>query len=256
MLIALTRAVPPSIVRCELTHLARSHMDVGLAAVQHARYEAALETLGCTIQRLPDEPELPDSVFVEDTAVVVDEVAVIARPGAESRRAETDSVAEALRHHRPLRAIEPPGTLDGGDVLRIGRRVYVGLSARTNADGATQLRDLLVPFGYAVHRVEARGCLHLKTAVTAVAGDLILLNPSWVDADVFEAPRLEVHPDEPFAANTLRVGETVLCSAAAPRTLERLESHGLSTQAVDVSELEKGEAGLTCCSVIVPVQRL
>ncbi len=135
MLIALTRSVPPSIDNCELTHLRREPINYGRAAEQHTGYEKGLVVLGCTIQRLPSLPDLPDSVFVEDTAVVLPELAIIARPGAESRRFEVTSVAEALRPHYPLTFIEPPGTLDGGDVLLIGSTIYVGDSTRTNAEG-------------------------------------------------------------------------------------------------------------------------
>jgi dimethylargininase len=253
-LLALTRAVPPSIVRCELTHIARVPIDVERASAQHGAYETALTRLGCTVRRLPDEPDLPDSVFVEDTAVVLDELAVVTRPGAASRRGETASVAAALRPYRPLECIRAPGTLDGGDVLRLGRSIYVGMSGRTNRDGARQLDELLAPHGYRVAGIEVRGCLHLKSAVTAVADDVILVNPRWVDADTFAASRrVEVHPDEPFAANVLRVGATLVTTASAPRTRERLESAGLIVESVDVSELAKAEAGVTCCSLIFDV---
>jgi dimethylargininase len=255
MLLALTRAVPPSIARCELTHLAREPIDVARAAAQHKAYEDALARLGCVVRHLPEAPELPDSVFVEDAAVVLDELAVIARPGAASRRAETASVAAALGEHRQLECIQAPGTLDGGDVLRIGQHVYVGLSGRTNADGARQLADLLAPHGYQVAGTEVRGCLHLKSAVTAVADDVILVNPRWVDADRFAASRrIDVHPEEPFAANALRIDDAVVTSASAPRTGERLESMGLRVESVDLSELAKAEAGVTCCSLILYVR--
>lgn len=256
MLLALTRAVPPSIANCELTHLARTPIDVERAAAQHAAYEAVLTRLGCTVVRLPDEPDQPDSVFVEDTAVVLDDLAVITRPGAESRRRETASVATALREHRRLACIQPPGTLDGGDVLQIGQRVYVGLSGRTNADGARQLAELLAPHGYRVTGIDVRGCLHLKSAVTAVADDAVLVNPQWVDVSHFHGlKRVDVHPDEPLAANVLRVDEILLCAAAAPRTRERLGAKGFAVESVDVSELAKAEAGVTCCSLILYVRR-
>lgn len=251
MLLAITRAIPPSLARCELTHLERRPIDVARAVEQHRQYESALEALGCRVRRLPAEPELPDSVFVEDAAVVVDECAVVTRPGAASRRAETASVAEALRPHRDLREIEAPGTLDGGDVLRLGRRIYVGIGGRTNEEGARQLGAFLAPFGYAVHPVAARGCLHLKTAATALGDDLLLINPAWVDGAVFGGARwVEVDPAEPFAANVLCVGNTVLAPAAAPRTRARLENHGFEVVSVDASELAKAEAGLTCCSLV------
>jgi dimethylargininase len=255
VLLALTRAVPPSIVRCELTHLARTPIDVGRAAAQHGACEDALARLGCTVVRLPDQPEQPDSVFVEDTAVVLDELAVIARPGAESRRAETASVAAAMGEYRQLACIQAPGTLDGGDVLRIGQRVYVGLSGRTNADGARQLTELLAPHGYGVSGIEVRGCLHLKSAVTAIADETVLVNPRWVDASHFRGFKaIDVHPDEPFAANALLIDETLLCAAAAPRTRERLGALGFAVESVDVSELAKAEAGVTCCSLIFYVR--
>ena len=251
MRIALTRAVPPSIVRCELTHLARAPIDLDRARDEHAAYEAALAALGCAVRRIAPAPELPDSVFVEDAALVLDEVAVLTRPGAASRRAEVASVAAALGEYRPLLRIEPPGTLDGGDVLRSGRRVWVGRTPRSNAAGCQQLRALLAPHGYDVRAVAVQGCLHLKTAVTEVADDTLLLNPEWVDRATFGAyALLEVDPGEPFAANVLRVGDAVLCAAAHPRTRERLSAAGVETHGVEVGELAKAEAGLTCCSLI------
>jgi dimethylargininase len=251
-LIALTRAVPPSLVRCELTHLAREPIDIARAAAQHMAYEASLARLGCAIRHLPDEPDLPDSVFVEDTAVVFDELAVIARPGAKSRRGETASVAEVLAEYRRVTCIQPPATLDGGDVLVVGRRVYVGLSGRTNRSAVRQLSELLAPHGYEVAGIELTGCLHLKSAVTAVSDEAIVTNPRWVDVDAFDGLEpIEVHPDEPFAANVVRVGEMLVAAAAAPRTRERLEAAGFHVESVDVSELAKAEAGVTCCSLIL-----
>lgn len=248
---ALTRAVPPSLARCELTHQARQPIDAALAATQHEAYERALDALGCTVQRLPEEPDLPDSVFVEDVAVVLDEVAVITRPGAASRRAEVASVAEALRPYRPLLSIEPPGTLEGGDVLRLGQVLYVGLSTRSNAAGIEQLQTHLRPFGYEVRAVPLRGCLHLKSAVTRVGERTLLLNPEWVDPGSFEGYEyVEVDPAEPAAANALLVGGEVVMPSAHPRTRRRLEDRGIVVRPVDVSELAKAEAGVTCCSLI------
>jgi len=252
MTIALTRAVPPSITRCELTHLAREPIDVQLAREQHRCYEEALAGLGCTIQQLPPEPDLPDSVFVEDTAVILPEIAIIARPGVASRRAEVFSVAVALQEHGPLTFIEPPGTLEGGDVLCLGTRILIGRSGRTNAEGIHQFRELVYGFDYAVQAVRVSGCLHLKSAATRVAERTVLLNPAWIDPALFAGfEQLEVHPEEPFAANALRCGEGVLCAAAYPRTRERLERRGLRVSAVEVGELAKAEGGLTCCSLLL-----
>ena len=253
MQIALVREVSPSIDRCELTHLAREPIEPARAAEEHRRYAAALERLGCELRWVAPEPVLPDAVFVEDTAVVVDEIAIVTRPGAPSRRPETASMAAALALYRPLAGIEPPGTMDGGDVLRIGHTIYVGRSARTNNAGIAQLARHLAPFGYVVRPVETRGCLHLKTAVTEVADDTLLANPAWVDRGAFAAHDvLAVDPAEPYAANALRVGDTVVHAAAWRRTRARLEARGIVVVPVEVAELAKAEAGVTCCSVIFP----
>jgi dimethylargininase len=250
--IALTREVSCAIVACELTHLARVPIDVDVARAEHAAYERALADAGCEVRRVAAADDLPDAVFVEDTAVVLDELAVLARPGAASRHAELPAVAEALGALRPLAAIAPPGTLDGGDVLRVGRRLYVGVGGRTNAAGAAQLRALVVPHGYTVREVAPRGCLHLKTAVTAVADDLLLVNPAWVDPSVFDGMRtLAVAPAEPFAANALRVGGTVLHGAHFPATRRRLVAAGIAVVPVPAAELAKAEGGVTCGCLLV-----
>jgi dimethylargininase len=255
-LLALTRAVPTSITRCELTHLAREPIDYARAVAEHAQYEAALTALGCRVERLPDAPDLPDSVFVEDAAVVVDEVAVIARPGAASRRPEVEAMTNALRPHRPLAFIEPPGTLDGGDVLVTPRKVFVGISGRTNEEGVGQLRSALAPHGYEVIAVPVIGCLHLKSAVTQPAEGLLVLNSAWVDAGVFSGfDLIEVDPSEPAAANVLQVGDRVICAEEHPKTRERLSVRGLVTQPIPAGELAKAEGGVTCCSVILSVTR-
>ncbi len=249
--IALVREVSPTLDRCELTHLGREPLDPGRARAQHHRYAHLLAELGCRTQWVPAAPELPDAVFIEDTAVVVDELAVISRPGAPSRRPETEAVAAALRGYRPVVTIQAPGTLDGGDVLRVGRTLYVGRSARTNAEGAAQLERHVAPCGYVVCPVEMRGCLHLKSAITEVAEGVLLCNPAWVDRHAFgELTLLEVDPTESFAANALRIGAVVLYPAGWPRTRERLEHRGIRTVPIDVSELAKAEGGVTCCSVI------
>jgi dimethylargininase len=249
---ALTRSVPVSIARCELTHVSREPIDHARACEQHAAYERALAGLGCRVERLPDLPDLPDSVFVEDTAVVLDEVAVIARPGAESRRREVPSVVTALRASRELVFVEPPGTLDGGDVLVLGRTLYVGVSRRTNIEATRQLQQVLGPRGYTVTPVPVRECLHLKSAVTLASPDTVLINAAWVDSTLFGGCRaIEVDPSEPMGANVLRLGEVTLCASAYPRTRARLEAEGVKTEALDVSEIAKAEGALTCCSLVL-----
>ncbi|MEW6335779.1 MAG: arginine deiminase family protein [Acidobacteriota bacterium] len=252
MRIAITRKVSPAIGRCELTHLERTGIDAARAAAQHEAYERCLERLGCRVVSLPAEPELPDSVFVEDAAVVVAELAVITRPGAASRRAETASVAAALAPYRPLATIQAPATLDGGDVLVLGRRVVVGRSSRSDPAGIEQLRALLVPHGFAVEGIPVRGCLHLKSAVTWAAPDTVLLNPEWVDRSVFAGLRcVEVAAGEAYAANGLLLGDALIYPRAFPRTAERLAEHGIRLERIDVSELAKAEGAVTCCSVVV-----
>jgi dimethylargininase len=250
--LALTRPVGPSIVDCELTHLARSPIDFERATEQHLAYERALAELGCEVRHVAPAPELPDAVFVEDAAVVLDELAVLTRPGAPSRRREVESVAAALAALRPLARIERPGTLDGGDVLRLGATLYVGRTARSNDSGIAQLAAAVASFGYEVRPVEVHGCLHLKTAVTELAPGLLLLRSEWVDAGPFAAfDRVEVHPEEPFGGNILRLGDRLLYAEAFPRTLERIRGRGLEVLTVDASELAKAEGGVTCCSLIL-----
>ena len=251
MTIALVREVSPTLASCELTHLDREPLDVDVARRQHHAYADLLTRLGCEVHWIPETPDLPDAVFVEDTAVVVNEVAVVTRPGAESRRPETETMAQALTRFRRVVAIAAPGTLDGGDVLRVGRTVYVGRSGRTNAEGVAQLDRHLAPYGYRVHPMEVDGCLHLKSAVTEVAEDTLLFNPAWVDAAALaDHSLIEIDPAEPYAANGLRIGASLIYPEAFPRTRRRLEQWGIGVAALDVSELAKAEGAVTCCSVI------
>ena len=250
--VAITRAVSPALVACELTHLERTPIDVERARAQHRMYEEALIEAGYLLERLDTSPQMPDSVFVEDTAVVFDELAIVTRPGAESRRQETPAVAEALAAYRPLQTIQAPATIDGGDVLAAGRTVVVGRSSRTNEAGVRQLRQILEPIGYTVVDTMVRGCLHLKSAVTALADDVVLANPDWIDRNVFgRFTIIDVDRAEPDAANALRLEDRVVVAKAYPRTAERIEQAGFKVCAIDASELAKAEGALTCCSLIV-----
>lgn len=250
--IAITRAVSRALEHCELSHLPRRPIDLALAQRQHAAYEQALRDAGCEVRQLAEQPDHPDSVFVEDTVIVLNEVAVITRPGAASRRGETASMATALDGLRELVHIEEPGTLDGGDVLWLDRMLYVGASARSNADGITQLARLVAPFGYRVEAVPLHNCLHLKSAVTRVTDEHVLLNPAWVDAACFPGfATVVVDRSEPHAANAVRIGDTVIYPASCPRTTDTLRKLGIDVRNVDMSETEKAEGGVTCCSVII-----
>ena len=250
-LIAITRGVSAAMADCELSFVARAAIDFALAQRQHAAYVSALQALGCEVVELPAQEAMPDSVFVEDVALVLDEVAVMTRPGAESRRLEGASIAGMLARFRPLLRMEAPATLDGGDVLRIGRQVYVGESARSNPEGRRQLQALLAPHGYTVQGVAMHDCLHLKSAVTAIADGQLLVNPRWVDTAAFAGFELiEVDPGEPHAANVLRVGDALVYPDCFPLTTARLRAIGLRVLTVDVSELQKAEGAVTCCSLV------
>jgi dimethylargininase len=251
MLTALTRAVSRSLAGCELTWQVREEIDIARAIEQHHGYEEALRGLGIRVISLAEEPDLPDAVFVEDPIVVVDEVAILTRMGAASRRPESASLERAIAPHRPVRRLCAPATLEGGDVMRIGRDVFVGLSSRTNEEGVDQLARELESFGYRVIAVEVRGCLHLKSACCSMGDGRILANREWVDATALAGYQLvDVAPEEPGAANILRVGDSVIMPDAFPRTAEVVAKHGLDIRAIDISELMKAEAAVTCSSVI------
>ena len=252
---AFTRAVSPAFAHCELTHLGRQPIDLDRAANQHRAYEQALARAGFTVERLPDLPFHADGVFVEDTAIILGQHAVITRPGAPSRRPEADSTAQALASRFEVQRMTR-GRLDGGDVLTIGEKIYVGQSRRTNCAGIVNLAGLAGRLGYEVIEVPHDQCLHLKTGATYAgrddAGrDVVLLNPDWIDPSVFEGVfLLPSHPAEAFGANALRAGERLIYPAAYPRTAQRLRALGFRVDEVDIGELEKAEAGLTCMSLI------
>ena len=251
-MIAVTREVSRSIIHCELTHLERKPIDIQRARAQHAEYEAALKQLGLAVLSLPEEPSLADSVFVEDTALVLDECAIILRPGADSRRSETESIARFLSPYRKLFNIQAPARVDGGDILRVGRQVYVGLSTRSDTNAMEQIQDFLQPYGYEVQAVKVTGCLHLKSAVTQVAEDMLVINPAWVDKKNFAGMKfIEIEPSEPYAANALWLGDTVLYPKAFPRTRKKLMDAGIKIVDVDADELAKAEGALTCCSLLL-----
>lgn len=247
---ALTRRIA-DLNGCELTYNQRQFIDTARAREQHRRYEELLLQLGLQVLSLPPEPDLPDSVFVEDTTLVLPEAAFILPMGAPSRRAERDSIATALAPFREIRQIQGPGTVDGGDVLRLGRVLYVGLSSRTNTAGAECLRRAVAPLGYTVHVVPVRNCLHLKSGCTEAGPGLLLANPDRVDVSLW--PDLEivmVPPQEPDGCNVLYLDGATVASTCFPRTLELLRSRGLDVHAIDNSEILKAEGALTCTSLL------
>ena len=243
-MIAITRGVARTIQQAQLTHVERQRIDYAAAASQHRAYIEALQSLGCEVITLPADDAHPDCVFIEDTAIVFDDVAVITRPGAETRRGETRVVADALELYRPLVHIEAPATIDGGDVLVLDDRIYVGLSTRTNEAAIGQLRwhtrreVIPVPLGEA---------LHLKTAITRVSRDTLLVNRNWIDPAPFAGWNL-IDAEEP---NALLVGEVVLYPSAYPETAQTLRERGIAVRMVDASELAKAEGGVTCCCLLL-----
>jgi len=247
MLTAITRAVSPALSRCELTFLERKPIDHAKAAGQHQDYEELLRRLGARVMSLPAEPDLPDSMFVEDPAIVLDELAVILPLGTDTRRREAASIERALAKFRPVERVFLPGMMEGGDVLRIGRKVFVGLSRRTNEEGIRQLSAILSRHAYEVIPVAVTGCLHLKSAVTFLGRNTLLANRNWFGTALFVGYDWL---DEPHAGNALAIGDTVIFPASFPKTRERIEARGFRVAPLDISELQKAESGLTCSSLI------
>jgi dimethylargininase len=251
MKIAITRQVSPAIHQCELTHIEREPIDYERACTQHKQYERALHSIGVEVISLQAEPDLPDSVFVEDVALVLDECAIMLNPGASSRRPEVAPVERALAPYRDIFRIQPPATVDGGDILTIGQTIYVGLSNRSTEDAIEQLGAILEPLSYQVRGVRVTGCLHLKSAVTQVSADTLLINPRWVSKADFPGMKfIEVNPSEPYAANAVLVGRTIIYPSSFPKTQAKLRAAGIRMIVVDADELAKAEGAVTCCSLI------
>ncbi|MFZ4690674.1 MAG: hypothetical protein ACOYLS_15680 [Polymorphobacter sp.] len=246
---AITR-LPGPLDRAELTHIDRVPVDMVRADAQHAAYRAALEAAGAQVSILPALPAYPDSCFVEDTAVILPEMVIRTRPGADSRRGEVAEIAAHLPVDRPHFIVTAPGTLDGGDVLVVGRDIYIGLTLRSNAAAVAQVADAVAALGYRVTGVPLARALHLKTAVSALADDLVVVNTGWIDPAVFGRRHIASAPDEPFAANSLTVGTTVFHAAGA-QTAARIAAAGFAVVVLDISEFAKAEAGLTCLSLII-----
>jgi dimethylargininase len=251
MLTAITRKVSSGLAQCELSFIERQPIDLEKARAQHHAYETLLSELGARVISLPEEPELSDSMFVEDPAVVLDELAVICSPGTESRRAEAPSIAATLEKYRTLAYVKLPGTLEGGDVLRLGKKLFVGSSARTNPEGIRRFAVIVEHYGYEVTAIPVSGCLHLKSAVTALDRNTLLANRRWFDwkrMDSFEW--IDVDASESHAGNALAIGDSVIFPTAFPRTRARIEASGLRVVPLDIGELQKAEAGLTCSSLL------
>jgi len=255
MLTAITREVSSSLPNCELTFIPRQPIDLVKARAQHHAYEELLRRLGAHVISLPEEPDLPDSMFVEDPAIVLDELAVICSLGTETRRKEAPSLAATLEKYRKLACVKLPGLLEGGDVLRVERKIFVGFTRRTNAEGIRQLTVIVSQFGYDLTAVPVSGCLHLKSAVTYLGRNTLLANRAWfLWARLAGFDWVDVDPAEPHAGNALAIGDTVVFPSSFPRTKERIEEKGFHVTPIEIGELQKAESGLTCSSLLFDAQ--
>jgi dimethylargininase len=251
MLTAITRKVSSGLAKCELSFIERKPIDMEKARAEHHEYEALLEKVGVHVISLPEEPDLADSMFVEDPAIVLDEVTVIFPLGTESRRKEAATIAAVLEKFRRLAYIKLPGTVEGGDVLRIGKNIFVGITARSNPEGIRQLAVILDHYGYQVTAVRVTGCLHLKSAVTELGRNTLLANRAWFDWKRMEGFEwVDVDLNEPHAGNALAIGESVIFPASYPKTRAIIEGRGFRVLPLDINELQKAESGLTCSSLL------
>jgi dimethylargininase len=249
-MIAITKVPSAAMNQCELTYVQREPINVETARSQHTAYCRQLESLGCDVVVLPADDKLADCAFVEDAAIVLDEIAIICQPHS-TRMAELPSITEELAKHRSLKCISPPGKIEGGDVLLVGKTILVGLSARTNDDGFSQLKKLTAGLGYQTIGVPVNGCLHLKTACTALDDKTLLVNLDWMDEGALgDFDLVSVPATEPFAANILRIGNSIILPDSVPVTTGLLNSKGYIATTLCISEIQKAEAGLTCLSLI------
>jgi dimethylargininase len=252
-MLAITHVPSPAMESGERTYLGRQPIDLRLAAAQHDNYCQLLARCGATVQTLEVNRHLPDCAFVEDTAVVLDEIAVLTTMGKSSRRKELPGIERELRKYRDVVSVELPATLEGGDVLQIGRTLLVGQSSRTNMEGIAQLESIIQHHGYRVVPVKVRGCLHLKTACCALPDGRLLVNSDWIDcAPLSEFECISVATDEPWGANCTCIGDHVIVAQCHLHTAQKLCELGFVVHQIDLSEFAKAEAGVTCLSLLIP----
>jgi dimethylargininase len=250
-MLALTHVPSPRMDLGQRTHIERVPIEAGIAERQHSDYCRMLGRLGVDVVTLDVNRDLPDSVFIEDTAIVLDEVAVLTTMGVAARRAELAGIEPVLQKYRTVQRVEGPATLEGGDVLQVGRTLLVGVSSRTNIDGVRALEALVCRYDYQVTPVAVHGCLHLKTACTALPDQCLLVNPAWLDTSALGRFELIPVPDsEPWAANTLSINRTVCAAAEHQRTTDLIRARGFEVETVSLSQFLKAEGGLTCLSLL------
>jgi dimethylargininase len=251
MLRAITHKVSSRISDCELTFVERTPIDYDRSQQQHDSYEAMLRRLGAAVKSLSENDQFPDACFVEDTAIVLDELAVMCSMGVPSRRGEISLLTRELSQYRDVKHISLPATIEGGDVLRIGRRIFVGESKRTNKAGIEALIEILQPLGYKITPVPTKLGLHFKSGCTAIDDETLFVNPDWIDTGLLKGfTLLTTPPQEPASANVLRVGHKVCLQKDFPRAVDLVRKVVENVETLDMSELRKAEAGLTCSSII------
>lgn len=247
---AIVRGVPDSYSRCERPPSLCDPIDVHLARKQHRAYCEALARLGLEVIDIPPDETFPDCCFVEDAAVIAGPTAIITRMGAASRRGEEVRVREVLETRMTVREVRPPATVDGGDVLVIGRNIYVGVGGRTNEAAVQEVAALVDP-GYRVLAMPFEGVLHLKSACTYVGGGYMLIRPGHFDPGVLgEYGFIEVTEEEAYAANCLSVNGSVLISSGYPQVKRAIQAKGFETLELEMSEFRKGQGSLTCLSKV------
>lgn len=249
--IAIVRDVPDSFQKCLTSFHTKVQIDVALAKHQHQQYCNTLSSLGLKLIRIEADDTLPDCCFTEDTAIVVDDFAVITIPGAPGRILETIEIEKILSPLKTIVHITNPGTIDGGDVLKIGKKIFIGNSARTNVEGISQVDTIVKPLGYEVIPVKIQDTLHLKSVCTYLGGGCILLAEGYLDDKIFsEYDKVVVPKEEEYCANCLVVKGNVLIPKGFPKTKGLIEMKGYRVVELDMSEIEKAEGALTCLSVI------
>jgi len=250
-MIAMTHVPSPNMEQCERTYVARTPIDYPRAVRQHEEYCRVLQACGAEVLILEVNRDMPDCAFVEDTAIVLDEVAVLASMGPVSRRSEPAGIELELREYREIHRIEMPAKLEGGDLLCVGRRLLVGLSSRTNRAGVNALEAVVRRYGYEILPVAVRECLHLKTACTALPDDSLLINPAWIDVGALRGFELVPVPDaEPWSANVMRIGNGVCVAADHLEIVGLIRKRGFEVHTIDLSEFAKAEGGVTCLSIL------
>jgi dimethylargininase len=248
---ALTRGIASTMTRALTRDAPVEPIDPERALGQHRAYLAALRAIGLEVIELAGDDRFPDGCFVEDCALVAGGTALIARMGAPSRRGEEAAVAEVLGRKLRLASMNAPATLDGGDCLRVGKRIFIGRSARTNDEGIARAREVFGPLGFEILAVPVDRELHLKSVCSPLDDRRVLLAEGTLPSDAFpDADIIPIDADESIAANAVAHGNRAVIAAGCPKAQRKIEQAGFATVAVDTSEMRKADGALTCLSIL------